>query len=201
MSNETHIQFSRRTQAARYFLQALLFNSCIAEATLLVKYLEKRVVDNQEDCPNSPWLALSAMLCFRRRIRTIVLPRSFMKLLWDCHPAYDAHRSLGQLSIFMKDMDDSLERAEDSILISRVQLLQTTVVASLKSAYSRKERMGISQQCVSASPALLHWRVVLRAMVRRCGLNTDFNFRTLRKQHAYTRLDVQTNAGCYALFP
>jgi hypothetical protein len=154
-------------------VQALLFNSFMEQASKLVSYLEKRVVDNQEDCPNSPWLALSAMLCFRRRIRTIVLPSSFTKLFWDAHPASDAHRCLGQLRTFMKDMDCRLKGAEDSIVFSRMDLLQTTVVASLRSAYSCKEIRGRSQCSASATPALLHWRVALYAMLHRCRPDID----------------------------
>lgn len=184
----------------REIVQALLFNSCIAEATLLVKYLEKRVVDNQGDCPNSPWLALSAMLCFRRRIRTIVLPRSFMKLLWDAHPACDARRLLGRLQAFMKDMDERLKSAEDGILLFKLDLLQTTVVTSLKSAYLRKERRGLSQRCASATPALLHWRVVLRAMVHRCGLIDAVVWAIVHRLHACFIHDAGF-AGCCALCP
>jgi hypothetical protein len=146
-----------------------LFNSCIAEATLLVKHLERRVTDNQEDCPNRAWLAISAMLCIRRRIRTIVLPCSFIKLLWHTHPVSDAHRLLGNLQSFLKGIDSSLKSAEDSILLSRLALLQSTVVASLQRAYRRKERRGLSQRFVSATPALTHWRVVICAMLHRCG--------------------------------
>ena len=168
---------------------------------MLVKYLEQRVIYNQEDCPNSPWLALSAMLCFRRRIRTIVLEQSFMKHLWDAHPAYDAHRSIGQLRVFMKSMDDSLKSAEDSILLSRVLLLQSTVVASLKRAYSRKERRGLTQQCASVTPALRHWRVTLQAMVHRCGISTDITPETLWKRSACMWGYIGESAGCFARFP
>lgn len=167
MTEESEMLF----EVATSIVQALLFNSCIAEATSLVQYLKDRVTDNQEECPNSPWLALAAMLCFRRRIRTILLPRSFMKLLWDAHPASDAHRLLGQLQAFMKNFDNSLKSAENMIVLSRLDLLQSTVVMSLKHAYLRKERMGLSKRCASATPALLHWRTALRAMVHRCGLN------------------------------
>lgn len=148
-------------------LQAVLFNTCISEARSLVQHLEQRVKGHKESSPNIPWLAISAILCFRRRIRSIVLPPTFMKLMWDSHPASDAHCLLSQLGAFLKDVDDCLKRAEDDIFLSRLALLHTTVLTSLRNAYVDQRGMHLPSRQLSPSHALLHWRVALRSMLHR----------------------------------
>lgn len=152
-----------------HWLQESLFSACMVEATALMNMLRNRVVSQTAHSPNSTWLALSAMVCFRRRIRSIVLCRSFARLLWDAHPAVDAYRLLDTLGWFMRELDASLLAAEAGIVQSVVDLLSSTMVASLLQAYTRRVRVGLTSSQCCASAALQHWRVSLRAMQHRCG--------------------------------
>jgi hypothetical protein len=161
---------------ASVLLQECLFSACIVEAAALMNMLQERVLSCQScNSPNSPWLALSAMICFRRRVRSIVLSRSFARSLWGAHPAGDGFRLLGLLGRFIQSLDSSLLAAEDGIVQSTADLLCSTMVPSLLEAYGRKERVGLGVRQRLPTPALQHWHAVLRALLHRCVLNLAGN--------------------------
>lgn len=149
----------------RTCLQTLLLPVCVAEAGHLAAVL--LACTHGHGCSQSgrPIMALSALLCLRRRIRSMAVNGQMLKMVWQL--GGNAYGRLSHLACMLKSLDRKVYTSEE-LLIRRFQALIDETVICAYQGISWTRRRWARVGCHPSAP-LQHLRCILKSLHNWCA--------------------------------
>lgn len=144
----------------RTWMQKLLLSICVDAAGRLAATLQRCThVHGGRHC-KAPMMALSALLCLRRRIRSMVVNRQTIHMLWTS--GGDAYGRLSQIGQMLKSLDRHIYASEEMLIRRFSELIGNTVIRAYHGVSWTQRRWAV-QDCLPSVP-LRHLRFVLQSL-------------------------------------
>lgn len=142
-------------------LQRLMLPLCVSETRRLMDELQHCVQQHSSNHDMRPMMALSALLCLRRRIRSMVLNRQMMRVLWQA--GGDAYDHLGLTSHMLTSLDKGIQTSEYQLQQRYIDLIEETVVRAYRGISLTRLQWAVTHHLPSTP--LRHLRCVLNSLL------------------------------------
>lgn len=144
-------------------MQRLLIPVCITEAMHLMGILQDLTKWRSSSHGGRPLMALSALLCLRRRIRSMVLSQQMMQMTWQAGGDECGH--LGQTAHMLRSLDRIIYTSEELLTRRLVAIIDDTVARAYHDISWTRLRWAVTG-CLPSAP-LMHLRCVLHSLLHK----------------------------------
>lgn len=142
-------------------VQRLMLPVCVSETRRLMDKLQTCAHQHSSSHDKRPMMALSALLCLRRRVRSMVLNRQMMHMVWQA--GGDAYDHLGQTSHMLTTLDRGIQTSEHHLQRKFIDLIEQTVVRAYRGISWTRMQWAVTHHLPSTP--LRHLRCVLHSLL------------------------------------